>query len=264
MGGGVEGMLLLEAYDRFCGELQEHCRRLRELGLRQIKELPRVVLVSKGASVEQIAYLHDVRGVRCFAENRLGELQKKQEALAELELEWTYLGALQSKKIRHIGALCSEVQSLSSLHQWPLLERAVESPARKRRAKLRVFLQVNVSGQESRAGLGCEETLSFVEQYAQRPSFSHVLDLCGLMALPSLQDSQRCDAEDGEQIWRQRPRSYVRLEELHRACSQYMNLELSVGMSLDWKVAVAAGATTLRVGRRVFCAQQQFSQFSGH
>ena len=240
---------LQQAYEDFQRKLLEHAQLLTSLGLRSAhQKLPRVILVSKGTPSESIAFLHKSYPGLWFGENRLEELQSKQKSLESLGIRWVFVGALQSKKISKITALCSEIQSLSSQKHLEILRRSLSSEHSK---PLRVLLQINVTGDSLRQGFKPREALELLKNLSVKKPSSD-LKICGLMALPPLEESLLCYQSQDHKIYHNPPPSYQVLKELHK---EFINLEapeLSLGMTLDWKVAMALGATTLRIGREIF------------
>lgn len=157
-------------------------------------------------------------GVGLVGENRLQDLERKQAAHGEL-FEWHFIGALQSRKVREIVPRVSLIHSVCTDSALAKLE-AHAAPATE------VLIQVNVAGEESKAGVAVDELGDFIARCPAR--------VVGLMTMPPF-------TEDPESS---RPH-FARLAEL---AAEHSLAELSMGTSQDWRVAAAEGATILRLG----------------
>lgn len=177
-------------------------------------------------------------GQRRFGENYLQEALEKIEALADLEIEWHFIGPIQSNKTRHIASHFSWVHSVDRLKVAQRLseQRPPELPP------LNICLQVNVSGEASKSGCSLAELPALARAVASLPR----LHLRGLMAIPApatTLDEQR------------QPLRLLRqaLEELQ---AEGLALDtLSMGMSEDLEAAIAEGATLVRIGSAIFGAR---------
>lgn len=176
-----------------------------------------------------------VRGQTAFGENYVQEALAKQAELADLALEWHLIGHLQSNKARDAARHFDWVQTLDR-------PRLVEALARHRgadRSPLNVLIQVNVDGEASKSGCRPEEVEALAALIATHPT----LRLRGLMAIPApLPD---LDA---------RRTSFRRLRALFDTLvARYPQIDtLSMGMSEDFELAIAEGATMVRVGSALF------------
>ena len=173
-------------------------------------------------------------GLSKFAENRTDSLLKKQEELGELnnDIAWHFVGRLQTRPVRKMINLIDYLHSLDRMSLIKEVDKRAEKP-------VKCFLQVNISGEEQKAGFKPEEVLSTVEQLEDYPN----IHLVGLMTMAPHDESE------------ERLRDYFRaLKDLQVEVSS-MNLEyapcteLSMGMSEDYPIAIQEGATMVRVGR---------------
>ena len=174
-------------------------------------------------------------GQRVFAESYLQEALPKLEALAGLELCWHFIGPLQSNKTRPVAAHFDWVHSIDRLK---LAERlsAQRDPAL---PPLNVCVQVNVSGEESKSGVTPCDVPALAHAVAALPR----LRLRGLMTIP--------EPSEDEALLRARFASLREL--LERLRSEGLVLDtLSMGMSQDLELAIAEGATQVRVGTAIF------------
>ncbi|MEN7430815.1 YggS family pyridoxal phosphate-dependent enzyme [Chromobacterium sp. TRC.1.1.SA] len=193
-----------------------------------------LLAVSKTFPADDLRAAYDC-GQRAFGENYVQELQQKCEALAGLDIEWHFIGPLQSNKTRVVAERAHWAHSIDRLKIAERLsaQRPDSLPP------LNVCVQVNVSGEDSKSGCAPEEAAALVRAVAALPR----LRLRGLMCIPEpTQDAARLAAQ------------FARL----RGLLQQLNAEglaldtLSMGMSADLEAAVAEGATLVRVGSAIF------------
>ena len=173
--------------------------------------------------VDQLGELAEA-GVELLGENRLQDLEEKRDRWGD-RFRWDFIGALQSRKVRQLLPLCERIHSLASDSALRRLGNAVTDWP-KDRALPQILLQVNVSGEEAKAGFGPEELPEAIERCP--------LPVAGLMTMPPL-------TEDPEQS---RPH-FARLAEL---AATHGVEQLSMGTSQDWRIAVEEGATVIRLG----------------
>ena len=208
-----------------------------------------LVAVSKLHSAEQVVEAVEA-GLRHFGENRLEEALPKMSAVAQLTgtpIHWHLIGRVQPRKARH--ALAGFVM-LHSLDNLKLAER-LSFYAAQRGQVLDVLLEINVSGEASKAGWRAERwRTDAAQRRALWEDVSRVLALPGLnvrglMTMAPIVE----DAEDARPI-------FVALRELRDALAQDFPAgdwaELSMGMTDDYPVAVEEGATLVRIGRAIF------------
>lgn len=176
-------------------------------------------------------------GISKVAENRTESLLEKQEELGELSqsIEWHFVGRLQTRPVRKI---INQIDYLHSLDRMSLIKevnKRAEQP-------VKCFLQVNVSGEEQKAGFKPEEVLSVVEELKNFPN----IYLVGLMTMAPHEESE-------EQLREHFSALKTLQEEVAELNLDYAPcLELSMGMSNDYEIAIQEGATMVRVGRMLF------------
>jgi PLP dependent protein len=186
-----------------------------------------LVAVSKMQPLEKLLEAY-AAGVRTFGENRVQEAEAKFPRLAP-DAARHLIGPIQSNKAKRAALVADVVESVDSLEIARRLARAAEENGR----KLRVFLEVNLGGEATKAGVADRELAALVEAVRALPS----LELAGLMAIPPPGDT--------------RPR-FVRLRELAR---EHGLAGLSMGMSDDFEAAIEEGATHVRIGTAIFGAR---------
>jgi PLP dependent protein len=155
-------------------------------------------------------------GIELVGENRAQDLHEKQEAHGEL-FTWDFIGQLQSRKVKDIAP---HVRLIHSVASDSALRKLDEHPAKE------VLIQVNVAGEEEKAGIAPEELGDFI---ARCP-----VPVTGLMTMPPFVER----AEDNR-------RHFARLAEL---AAEHGLERLSMGTSQDYAVAAEEGATIVRLG----------------
>ena len=193
----------------------------------------RLLAVSKTRSADEIRALAQL-GQRRFGENYLQEAERKIALLRDLELEWHFIGRIQSNKTRPIAEDFDWVHSLASLKH----ARRLSEQRPPHLAPLNICLQVNTSGEASKDGHAPQELEVLIGEYARLPN----LRLRGLMTLPA--------PAEGEA--QHRPFRQLRTLRDRLATPEHPLETLSMGMSDDLEAAISEGATVIRVGTAIF------------
>lgn len=219
-------MSILENYHRLKNEISETAQKYHRT------EEIQLVAVSKNHPWFEIAPLYDL-GCRDFGENRLQEALPKIEQSPQ-DCHWHYIGSLQKNKVRKVVSRFVLIHSVDSLE----LAKKISEVSSELNYTSKILLQVNTSGELSKQGMHVEECYKYFEDFCSLPS------ICveGLMTMAPLVES--------EKIIRQ---TFADLRELkERLIQTYQPAKsfqhLSMGMSHDFKWAIAEGATLLRVG----------------
>lgn len=204
-----------------------------QLAGRAVEDI-RLLAVSKTFPPERVREAAQA-GQIAFGENYLQESLEKIAALADLGLEWHFIGPLQSNKTRPVAEHFSWVHGIERLKIAERLSAARGAA----RPPLQVCIQVNVSGEASKSGVSPGETAALAHAVAGLPN----LRLRGLMAIP--------EPTDDMPLARQR---FAMLRELREVLNKAgMALDtLSMGMSHDLEAAILEGATIVRVGTAIF------------
>ena len=187
-----------------------------------------LVAVTKTYPISDVEILHQL-GVTHFGENRNAEGLEKS---ALVSAHWHFQGQIQSNKIVAIASWAQTVHSLDDLSHVAKFDRAVgEIPGK----RLNVFIQISLDGDASRAGVAGDDLLAL----GQSISSTKNLDLVGLMVVPPVQ------AEPEE--------AFSEVAEIaERFRSEFPTAQsLSAGMSGDYEIAIAHGATHIRVGSQI-------------
>jgi pyridoxal phosphate enzyme (YggS family) len=176
-------------------------------------------------------------GIRHFGENRVQDAARRYEPPLPDDLHLHMIGQLQTNKARQAAALFTSVESVDR----PSLIEALDKAAERLQQPLPVLVQVNIAGESQKAGCDPSNTRSLIEQ-VQASSW---LKLHGLMTIAPL-------VSDPEAV---RP-VFAGLRELRdrlRESDPSLSLDvLSMGMTDDYQVAIAEGATQVRIGRAIF------------
>jgi PLP dependent protein len=194
----------------------------------------KLIAVSKKKPPDSIREAY-AAGQRAFGENYAQELVAKAEALADLEdIEWHFIGHVQTNKARLVAEFADVVHAVDS----PALARELGKRAAKTRsAALPVLIEVNVGGELQKAGASPSELEEVMSAVNGQPA----LALRGLMTLPRADDADAA---------RRAFETLALLRNLHGRSAALP--ELSMGMSDDLEIAIACGATYVRVGRAIF------------
>jgi pyridoxal phosphate enzyme (YggS family) len=174
-------------------------------------------------------------GQRAFGENYVQEAVEKMDALAGKKVEWHLIGPLQSNKTRIAAGRFDWVHTIES----EKIARRLADQRPADMAPLNVLIQVNVSGEATKGGVSPEGVFSLSESINQLPR----VRLRGLMAVP--------EPGAGVDRYRELKNLYEKLK------SEFRFDTLSVGMSDDMEVAIAEGATMVRIGTAIFGAREK-------
>ena len=207
---------------------------------RIFKELPpgvKLVAVSKFHPAQDIIEAYSA-GQRRFGENRPQEFAAKVPVLPA-DIEWHFIGHLQTNKLKFVLPFASMVESIDSLR---LLE-AVEKWGSEHGKVIDVLLELHLGAEETKGGF-TEEEISDILCPARRASFQHVR-FRGLMGMATNTDDVSVVEAD-----------FARIEAFKKRLDSVFALpdftELSIGMSHDWRLAVRHGATIVRIGTAIF------------
>ena len=195
---------------------------------RDIQEVCPIV-VTKNRTNEEIQEVYSL-GFRHFAENRVEKLLERQEAFPQEDIIWHLIGPLQKRKVKQIVNRIQYFHAIDRLSIMEEIEKRLESP-------LKCFLEVNVSGEESKHGFTTEEVVEAFEvakQYAN-------IDIIGLMTMAPFDASE----EEIRQYFHE-------LKEITENIDSEKPLQLSMGMSQDYPIAIEEGAHFIRIGTAWF------------
>ena len=174
-------------------------------------------------------------GIQHIGENRVDKFLEKYQALKEYDLTWHLIGSLQRRKVKDVINLVDYFHALDSVKLAQEIQKRAEHP-------IKCFLQVNISGEESKHGFAPDELGDVLAEIAQLDK----IEIVGLMTMAPFEASQ----EELQDIFSKTHQLQKQLEK-----KQLKNMpfsELSMGMSRDFEVAIANGATYVRIGTSFF------------
>ena len=210
----------------------------------QLPQNVQLVAVSKFHPLEAVIEAYDA-GQRVFAESRPQELLSKVNALdtnAYPDLQWHFIGHLQTNKLKMVLPYVSLVQSVDSLHLLEEIQKWAAAASR----TVSVLLELHIGAEESKQGFHEEEILELLFNSDSYPN----IRFCGLMGMASHTDDEAViDADFG------RIDSFMAyLVDLFPELEDFR--QLSIGMSDDWHIALRHGATMVRIGTAIFGSRQ--------
>lgn len=190
---------------------------------------------SKTVSAERLRpFVQD--GLIHLGENYIQEGIAKQSELQDLDITWHFIGALQSNKSREAVAHFDWIHSVDRVS----LIKALEKEAALADKTVKVLLQVNVGDESSKSGCGAGELEKLAVYCLEQPH----LQLRGLMCLPPFDEN----AENTRKYFL----ALRDLRDVLKSTFGLEQLELSMGMSHDYEIAIECGATMIRVGSALF------------
>lgn len=200
---------------------------------RKLPDGVRLVAVSKFHPLPSLLEAYGA-GQRLFGESRADELVAKAAAMPA-DVEWHFIGHLQTNKVRRVVACASVIESIDSLR----LLQAVSAEAVKAGRTVRVLLQVHVAAEETKTGFEPEQLVEAAAIGRDLPG----IEIAGVMGMATNTDDADRIAADFDAIARVAERVRMLVPGAR---------EISMGMSGDWPLAVARGATLVRIGSDIF------------
>ena len=194
-----------------------------------------LLAVSKTHPSQSLRQMYQA-GQRSFGENYLQEALTKIDELQDLEIEWHFIGHVQRNKTKHLAEKFDWVHGVDRL----IIAERLSSQRMDSRKPLNICIQVNIDGQDSKDGCQPDEVAELVKQISQLPN----IRLRGLMVIPAPENSVAF--ADAKTLFEQ-------VKSLHARPQDWDTL--SMGMSGDLDVAIAAGSTMVRVGTALFGAR---------
>ncbi|MBI2646488.1 MAG: YggS family pyridoxal phosphate-dependent enzyme [Deltaproteobacteria bacterium] len=222
------------------------------------KEIPKEVqlmAVSKGQPSEKIKEATEC-GLSLFGENYVQEFLEKWEATqmnpvpAEAEIkpeddiQWHFIGHLQTNKVKYIIDKVSSIDSVDSLK----LFQTIHKEAQKIQKKISILIEINVGGEKTKSGISPKDVHSLLQALPKSPW----VELQGLMAIPPFHE----DPEKSRPYFK---KMRTLQKELQRQFPQFSLTELSMGMTHDFKIAIEEGATQVRIGEGIFGKRQKWA-----
>jgi len=220
-------------------EIHQRINRAAEKANRDPSDI-RLVVVSKTVSDERVRMAIEA-GAEILGENYVQEARDKFSILSALAASWHFIGHLQRNKARHVVRIFDLIHSVDSTR----LAEELNRQAGKVNKIQPILIQVNLAGEETKSGIPPKDTETLVRHISTLPHLS----LQGLMTMPPYFNAP------------EKVRPYFRQLKILRDRIMDMSIEnigmreLSMGMTGDFEVAVAEGATLVRVGTAIFGAR---------
>ncbi len=219
-------------------KVQQKIKQCAETAGRDLNEVC-LIAVSKTRSLDEVKAVASL-GQIAFAENTVQDAMTKIPHLSNTDLDWHFIGHLQSKKAGKLPGYFQWIHSVDSIKLAQKLSNAMQNNSKN--ARLNCLIQVNVSGEDSKSGLQPEDVKPFLQD---------VID----QALPCLlwRGLMTIGVQGDEQQTRD---AFAQLRKLQQSCKAEFGLpafdQLSMGMSGDYCLAIEEGATLVRVGTSIF------------
>ena len=204
----------------------------------------RLVAVSKFHSEANILEAYEA-GQRVFGESRVQELLTKYDCLPK-DIEWHFIGHLQTNKVKYILPFVSLIQSVDSLK----LLAEIDKQAGLFRRIVPVLFQIHIAEEEHKFGFSPDEIEDFLKNNNWKASFPNV-SVSGLMGMATFTDDTSRIALEFESL----ARLFRRLKDAYFPEDDRFR-ELSMGMSDDYPIALKNGSTMVRVGSRIFGSRE--------
>jgi pyridoxal phosphate enzyme (YggS family) len=198
----------------------------------------KLIAVSKLKPVEAIREAYEA-GQRAFGENYAQDMAFKSKEMADLDIEWHFIGHLQTNKAKIIAPTVKCIESIDSLKLAKELNKRLENP-------IDTLIEVNIGEEQSKAGVSEDDLPQIIRGLDKFDK----LNLKGLMIIPPYQE----DPEKSRPYFRRLVQLMDRLNE--EEIPREPLTELSMGMSHDFEVAIEEGATIVRVGTAIFGERQ--------
>ena len=205
-------------------------------------ELPpgvKLVAVSKFHPIERLMQAYDA-GHRIFGESRVQEMVQK-VPLMPADVEWHFIGHLQTNKVKYIAPYVSMIEAVDSLK----LLKEIEKQGAKNNRVIDVLLELHIAEEETKYGLTLDACRQLLEEGEWR-NMAHVR-ICGLMMMASYVE----DEAQIRQEFRTAHNFFDEVKQRYFAESPYFT-QRSWGMSHDYPIAVEEGSTMVRVGTAIF------------
>lgn len=206
----------------------------RSLILKNLSTKQRLLAVSKLQPIEKIRALYE-EGQIDFGENYIQEALEKIEKLRDLKINWHLIGPIQKNKVKYLKNNFSYIHSVDSLE----LATKISEHAEQHKHIQKVFIQINLADEATKSGFSKQ---SFHENWPQLQKLRG-LEIVGLMTMPPLENEP------------EKNRAFFR--ELKYIGTNLSLNEYSMGTSHDYTIALAEGATWIRLGTTLFGERTQ-------
>lgn len=202
-----------------------------------------LIAVSKTKPIDAIKEAYDA-GHRIFGENKAQEMSEKQPLLPD-DIEWHFIGHLQSNKVKYIAPFVTLIHSVDSAK----LLGEINKHAYKNGRTINCLLQFHIATEESKFGLTLREALSILE--SDYFTTLENIRIVGVMGMATLTDDEEIIRSEFKLL----KEGFDAIKEKHYADDVYFK-EISMGMSEDYKIAIEEGSSYVRIGSAIFGARE--------
>ena len=199
----------------------------------------RLVAVSKFHPVEMIEEAYHA-GQRIFGENHVQEMTQKHELLPK-DIEWHFIGHLQTNKVKYIAPFVSLIHSVDSFK----LLKEINKQAEKSQRVISCLLQIHIAQEETKFGFSFDECRSMLQEEEWK-TLTHV-QLCGVMGMATFTD----DVQEVRNEFRSLKKFFDEIKENYFSHIDAFR-EISMGMTDDYPIAIEEGSTLIRIGTKIF------------
>ena len=199
----------------------------------------KIVAVSKTKPNEAILEVYNA-GHKIFGENKVQELTAKYESLPK-DIEWHFIGHLQTNKVKYIAPFISYIHSVDSLK----VLKAINTEAGKSKRTINCLLQLKIAEEETKFGLSMKE----IKDMLTSDTFTEFKNICikGVMGMATNTTNDIQVKEEFLQL----KQNFLEIRDSFFQDKAYFS-EISMGMSHDYKIAAEAGSTMVRIGSKIF------------
>jgi len=201
----------------------------------------KVLLLPTTKYVDALGVLEVVKaGCKVVGENRVQALEEKREilnSLGEGDIKWHFIGNLQKNKVKYIASYIDMIHSVNKVS----LAKEIDKRAKQNNRRIDVLLEVNISNEESKEGY------SIKRLYEELPDLLKLenINICGLMTMAPFTYEEKEIRKVFSDLLKLK-------DQLNKTYFNDKLIELSMGMTNDYKIALFEGATILRVGSKIF------------
>lgn len=199
----------------------------------------RLVAVSKFHPVEMIEEAYHA-GQRIFGENHVQEMTQKHELLPK-DIEWHFIGHLQTNKVKYIAPFVSLIHSVDSFK----LLKEINKQAEKSQRVISCLLQIHIAQEETKFGFSFDECRTMLQEEEWK-TLTHV-QLCGVMGMATFTD----DVQEVRNEFRSLKKFFDEIKENYFSHIDAFR-EISMGMTDDYPIAIEEGSTLIRIGTKIF------------
>lgn len=219
-------------------EYKENYKRIAESIDEKDRNRIKIINVSKSHPVEALINAYN-SGLRVFGENYVQEMVDKYNYVSDElknEIEWHFIGHLQSNKVKYIASFVNCIHSVDKLK----LAKEIDKRAKENNRTIDLLLQVNISDEDSKSGCQIDEA----EEILRGAIALSNINFTGLMTISGLESNNE-----------QKKKQFEMLRILRDNLENKLMIELpnlSMGMTDDYYLAIASGSTMIRIGTAIF------------